>query len=84
MQYELIKKGIENRVNEIIINPDGERFDGELKDLICTYRELKCYIKDDPMYEIKRQLMGIYLLSRTVKQGGKLNEKRQTGRCISL
>ena len=66
MQYELIRKGIENRIDEIITGSE-QRFYGELKDLICAYRELKVYIKDDPDYEFKRWLFGSVLIG-TIKQ----------------
>jgi hypothetical protein len=83
LQYELIRKGIENRIDEIVTGSE-QRFECELKDLICMYRELKPYFENDPTYNIKRRLMGILLLSESIRKRGEQNEQQQTGRRISL
>ncbi len=51
-EKELIKKGIEKRILTIVNGLSEQRFEGELIDLICAYRELKPYFKDDPIYNI--------------------------------
>jgi hypothetical protein len=78
-EYELIKKGIENRINEIVTGSE-QRFDNELKDLICAYRELKPYLMDDVTYQIKRQLMGIFLLSQSIERKGERNVRKKSRR----
>ena len=82
--YQTIKTGYENRINEIITHKSPQRFDGELKDLICAYRELKPYIKNDPMYDIKRYLLGLFLLSEKCERGSENNEQQQTRRCFGI
>jgi hypothetical protein len=82
-EHEIIKKGIERRIDEIVTGSE-QRFESELKDLICAYRELKPYLMDDSTYLIKRRLMGIFLLSQSIERRGKRNVKRQTRRCFSL
>lgn len=67
MDYNSLKKGIENRVAEIINNQAAERFDTELEDLVSVYKNLKPYIKDDPMYDTKQKYMGLFLLSTKLK-----------------
>lgn len=61
-EYEIIKKGLEKRIEVITANPSKQRFKSELTDLVCAYRELKTYIKNDPAYELKRRLFGLFLI----------------------
>jgi hypothetical protein len=71
-EYEIVKKGYENRITEIMTGSE-QRVEGELRDLICAYRELTYYIKNDPTYELKRRLFGLLLIEtmgRKCEQNG--------------